>query len=176
MRMPITGILLLGSAALTISASAQTPSAPSTITRTVIAATKLPTVTDAPLHFRAVAVTIPHGEKSSASLGNSILYQLSGSTEILVGAESRMLRAAEGMSIAAGRPAVLTAGNNEPSTARPDRSESGFPKDSEGVRLMNSRRLMGVYPRPTDHGLEHVPPQLNQGDSRGAEDGRGYRH
>jgi putative tryptophan/tyrosine transport system substrate-binding protein len=25
-------------------------------------------------------------------------------------------------------------------------------------------------------GLEHVPPQLNQGDSRGAEDGRGYRH
>src|SRR6516164_11485778 len=38
-------------------------------------------------------------------------------------------------------------------TARPDRSESGFPKDSEGVRLMNSRRLMGVYPRPTDHGL-----------------------
>jgi len=24
--------------------------------------------------------------------------------------------------------------------------------------------------------LEHVPPQLNQGDSRGAEEGRGYRH
>ena len=24
--------------------------------------------------------------------------------------------------------------------------------------------------------LERVPPQLNQGDSRGAEDGRGYRH
>jgi hypothetical protein len=27
-----------------------------------------------------------------------------------------------------------------------------------------------------DRDLEHVPPQLNQGDSRGAEDGRGYRH
>ena len=26
------------------------------------------------------------------------------------------------------------------------------------------------------HELEHVPPQLNQGDSRGAEDGRVYRH
>ena len=116
MRMPIIGILLLSSVALTTSASAQTPSAPSTITRTVIAATKLPTVTDAPLHFRVVAVTISHGEKSNASLGNSILYQLSGSTEISVGAESRMLRAAEGMSIAAGRPAVLTAGNNEPSS------------------------------------------------------------
>jgi len=116
MRMPITGILLLGTVALATSPSAQTPSAPSTITRTVIAATKLPTVTDAPLHFRVVAVTIPHGEKSNASLGNSILYQLSGSTEISVGAESRMLRAAEGMFIAAGRPAVLTAGNNEPSS------------------------------------------------------------
>jgi quercetin dioxygenase-like cupin family protein len=63
-----------------------------------------------------VAVTIPHGEKSNPSLGNSILYQLSGSTEISVGAESRMLRAAEGMFITAGRPAVLTAGNNEPSS------------------------------------------------------------
>ena len=26
------------------------------------------------------------------------------------------------------------------------------------------------------HELEHVPPQLNQGDSRGAKDGRVYRH
>src|SRR5438876_11068338 len=32
-----------------------------------------------------------------------------------------------------------------------------------------------VKPRG-DGDLEHVPPQLNQGDSRGAEDGRGYRH
>jgi len=27
-----------------------------------------------------------------------------------------------------------------------------------------------------DQELEHVPPQLNQGDSRGAKDGRVYRH
>jgi len=27
-----------------------------------------------------------------------------------------------------------------------------------------------------DYELEHVPPQLNQGDSRGAKDGRVYRH
>ena len=116
MRMPITGILLLGSVALTTSASAQTPSAPSTITRTVIAATKLPTVTDAPLHFRVVAVTIPHGEKSNASLGNSILYQLSGSTQILAGAETRTLRAAEGVFIAARTTMVLNAGNDEASS------------------------------------------------------------
>jgi quercetin dioxygenase-like cupin family protein len=116
MRSPPPGILLLGAVALVTSATAQTPPAPSTVTRTVIAATKLPTVTDEPLNFRAVAVTIPQGGKSNTSLGNSILYQLSGSTEILVGAESRMLRATEGMFIPAGRPAVLTAGNNEPSS------------------------------------------------------------
>ena len=29
---------------------------------------------------------------------------------------------------------------------------------------------------PTKYELEHVPPQLNQGDSRGAKDGRVYRH
>src|SRR6516165_10453853 len=99
MRLPTTGILLLGAVAL---ASAQTSPAPSTITRTVIAAAKLPTVTEVPLHFRAVAVNIPRSEKSSASPGNSILYQLSGSTQILAGAETRTLRAAEGLFIAAG--------------------------------------------------------------------------
>src|SRR5947209_19827692 len=84
---------------------AQTPPAPSAITRTVIAATKLPTVTDVPLYFRAVAVTIPRGEKSSTSPGNSVIYQMSGSTEIFADAETRMLRAAEGLFIAAGTTA-----------------------------------------------------------------------
>jgi DNA polymerase len=39
------------------------------------------------------------------------------------------------------------------------------------IVLPNGRR--DHYPQAH---LEHVPPQLNQGDSRGAEDGRGYRH
>jgi hypothetical protein len=94
-------MLLLGAAALAAPVSAQAP-APSTITRTVIAATKLPTVTDMPLHFRAVAIIIPRGEKSSVSPGNSILYQISGSTEILAGAETKILKAAEGLFVAAG--------------------------------------------------------------------------
>ena len=115
MRLP-TGILLLGAVALATSASAQTSPAPSTITRTVIAAAKLPTVTEVPLHFRAVAVNIPRSEKSSASPGNSILYQLSGSTQILAGAETKTLRAAEGLFIAAGTTMVLNAGNDEASS------------------------------------------------------------
>jgi hypothetical protein len=53
MRLMTPGILLLGATALAAPAVAQTTPAPSAITRTVVAAAKLPTATDAPLHFRA---------------------------------------------------------------------------------------------------------------------------
>ena len=72
-----TGIQLLGAVALAVSATAQTTPAPSAITRTVVAASKLPTVTDVPLYFRAVNVTLTPGEKSSALAANGILYQIS---------------------------------------------------------------------------------------------------
>jgi quercetin dioxygenase-like cupin family protein len=111
-----TGIHLLGVVALAASATAQTTPAPSAITRTVIAATKLPTVTDVPLYFRAVGVTLTSGEKSGAMAVNGILYQTSGSTEILVGGETRMLSTGEGLFIAAGKTATLKAGKEGPST------------------------------------------------------------
>ena len=111
-----TGIQLLGVVALAASAAAQTAPAPSAITRTVVAATKLPTVTDVPLHFRAVGVTLTPGEKSDALAVNGILYQLSGLTEISVAGESRMLSGGEGLFVAAGKAATLKAGKEGPST------------------------------------------------------------
>jgi quercetin dioxygenase-like cupin family protein len=110
------GIQLLGAVALAASATAQTTPAPSAITRTAVAATKLPTVTDVPLHFRAVSVTLTPGEKSGALAANGILYQISGSTEISVGGETRMLSAGEALVIAAGKTATLRAGAERPST------------------------------------------------------------
>src|SRR5882724_10739026 len=62
MQFRITGLLLLGAMALPASGAAQTPPAPPAITRTAVAATKLPTVMDVPLHFKAVSVTLPPGE------------------------------------------------------------------------------------------------------------------
>src|SRR5260370_488881 len=103
MHFRTTGLLLLGAMALPASATAQTTPAPPAITRTVVAATKLPTVTDVPLHFRAVSVTLMPGEKSGALAANGILYQISGSTEISVGGETRMLSGGEGLFIAAGK-------------------------------------------------------------------------
>src|SRR6266446_1368537 len=115
MQFRTTGLLLLGAIALPTSSAAQTTPAPPAITRTVVAATKLPTVTDVPLHFKAVSVILPSGEKSGVSAGNGILYQVSGSTEVALDGEAKTLNAGEGLFIAGGKTAALTAGRGGPS-------------------------------------------------------------
>ena len=116
MQFRTTGLLLLGAMALPAAAAAQTTAAPPAITRSVVAATKLPTVTDAPLHFKAVSVTLQPGQKSGVSAANGILYQLAGSTEVVLDGEAKILNAGEGLFIAAGKSAALTAGSGGPST------------------------------------------------------------
>jgi quercetin dioxygenase-like cupin family protein len=111
MRFRTTGILSVGAMVLAVSATAQTTPGPAAITRTVIAATKLPTVTDVPLYFKAVSVILPSGEKSSVSAANSIVYQISGSTEVSLDGETKMLNAGEGLFIAGGKTSVLKAGS-----------------------------------------------------------------
>ena len=111
----IAGIILLGALALASSVAAQSTPPPSAITRTVIAATKLLTVTEVPLYFRAVSVTIPPGEQSRLSAANGILYQMSGSMEVS-GEPGKTLTPGEGLFIAAGRTATLKAGSSVPST------------------------------------------------------------
>ena len=115
MQFRTTGLLLLGAMALPASGTAQTTPPPSAITRTVIAATKLPTVTDVPLHFKAVSITLQPDEKSGVSAANGILYQMSGSTEVALDGEAKTLNAGEGLFIAGGKTAALTAGRGGPS-------------------------------------------------------------
>ena len=105
MQFRTIGLLLLGAMALPAAGTAQTAPTPPAITRTLIAATKLPTVRDVPVHFRAVSITLKPDERSSVSTANGILYQMSGSTN-----------AGEGLFIAGGKTAALTAGNGGPST------------------------------------------------------------
>src|ERR1700726_3791431 len=102
--------------ALPAPGTAQTTRALPAITRTVVAATKLPTVTDVPLHFKAASVTLQPDEKSDVSAANGILYQMSGSTEVSFGGDAKMLNAGEGLFIAGGKTAALTAGSGRPST------------------------------------------------------------
>lgn len=115
MRFEAIGLALLGAVALAASAVAQTTPASPAVTRTAIAATKLPTVVEVPLYFKAVAVTIPPGEQSSVSTANGILYQISGSTEVSSGGASKTLTAGAGQFIAGGEMASLKAGSGEPS-------------------------------------------------------------
>ena len=71
MQFGTIGLLLLGAMALPVSATAQTTPTPPAITRTVVAATKLPTVADVPLYFKAVSVTLQPDEKSGVSAANN---------------------------------------------------------------------------------------------------------
>src|SRR6202140_121458 len=116
MQFRTIGLLLLGAMALPVSATAQTTPTPPAITRTVVAATKLPTVTDAPLHFKAVSITLQPDQTSGVSAANGILYQMSGSTEVALDGEAKTLNAGEGLFIAGGKTAALTAGSGGPST------------------------------------------------------------
>jgi len=80
-----------------------------------VASAKLPSLGNAPLYFKAVSVSIPPGQKISVSAPHSILYQLSGSTEIADG-EAKKITSGAGALIAGGTSTSLTAGNGEPST------------------------------------------------------------
>src|SRR3979411_808589 len=90
MQFRTTELLLLGAMALPASGAAQTAPAPPRIHTTVIAAPKLPPVTDVPLHFKAVRTTLQPNEKSGISAANGILYQMSGSTEVALEGAAKM--------------------------------------------------------------------------------------
>src|SRR6201993_3310669 len=116
MQFRTTGLLLLGAMALPTSGTAQTAPVPPAITRAVVAATKLPTVTDVPLYFKAVSITLQPDQKSGVSAADGIVYQMSGSTEVALDGEAKMLNAGDGIFIAGGKTAALTAGSSGPST------------------------------------------------------------
>jgi quercetin dioxygenase-like cupin family protein len=116
MRSMTIGSFLVCAATFAAPATGQTPPPAPATARTVVASTKLPTVGDTPVHFKAVSVTIPSGASSSVSSTNGILYQLLGSTEVSIGAEVKTLSPGEGLFIASGNAATLKAGGGGPST------------------------------------------------------------
>jgi quercetin dioxygenase-like cupin family protein len=116
MRFLKVGIVLLGAMAPAAFALAQTTPAPPATARTVVAATKLPTVTEVPLHMIVVTVMLPPGQRSRTAGADGVLYQISGSTEVSLGGEVKALNAGEGLFIARGKAAELKAGAEDIST------------------------------------------------------------
>jgi quercetin dioxygenase-like cupin family protein len=95
---------------------AQIQPAPTATQRTVIAATKLPTVVDKPLDFRAVNITLAPGGSETIATADGVFYQLSGSAEVAVDSESTTIASGSGAYVAAGKSAKVTARGSEPST------------------------------------------------------------
>jgi quercetin dioxygenase-like cupin family protein len=114
MRLATIGIMLVALVPAA-SALAQNAATPTTTVRKVLAAAKLPTVTSAPLYFKAQTITLAPGEKSSVSGTNSVLYQLSGSTDAVGLGEPKTLNAGDGLLIASGATLELKAAGGAPS-------------------------------------------------------------
>ena len=110
MRLVRLGMLPVIAGTFVAAALAQPAPAPPPVTRTLVAATKLPSVVDAPLYFRALQLILPARETSILSAANGILYQVSGSTEVTLGNETKQLHVGEAIFIAAGKMASLKAG------------------------------------------------------------------
>jgi quercetin dioxygenase-like cupin family protein len=106
----LAGLVLAGHA------SAQAPSGPAATVRKVLAAAKLPTVTDVPLYFRAVSVTLAPGEKASIQGTNGVLFQVSGATEVTQSGTRRTLNAGDGGFAPRELPTDLQTAGSTPST------------------------------------------------------------
>jgi quercetin dioxygenase-like cupin family protein len=115
MRFAIFGTVLLAAAAASPAVAQNPPAAPA-VARTVVAGAKLPELGATPVYFCALGVTIPPGATSHiAASPNGILYQLSGSTAIAAGGETKTLAPGEGFFLSGGRDIVLQASSDGPS-------------------------------------------------------------
>lgn len=115
MNVTTAELVLVGVAAQCAAAAAQAPPTRPAATRTVVAAAKLPTVTEKPLYFRAVSIGLPAGQEESIPPATGVLYLVSGAADVSVGGEAKALNPGEGVYIAAGTPASLRAKGGEPS-------------------------------------------------------------
>lgn len=108
---------LIALAAFAAPAAAQTAPAPAvTSGRTLVAAAKLPSLGDAPLHFRALSLTLPPGSGSTVSATNGILYAVSGTATVSIGADTKTLKPGEGVFVPGSTVTTLKAGDAEPSS------------------------------------------------------------
>ena len=109
-------VTALATMILAVPAWAQSPAAPvpGRPVRTVIASTRLASVVEAPLQVRLLRISVPAAQ-SVASVGpNGMLYILSGSLGVTVGADHRSLHEGAAVFVPAGSRAVMTAAPGTP--------------------------------------------------------------
>jgi quercetin dioxygenase-like cupin family protein len=114
MRFTTIGILFTAMV-IAVPAAPQPAPSPAATARKVVAATKLPTVTNVPLYFKVQSIALAPGERSSVSGTNSVLYQLSGSIDVSGVGEAKRLNTGDGLLILAGTTAELKVVSGAPS-------------------------------------------------------------
>ena len=112
MRIRSWSLLTLILSSLALPALAQ--SQPANTVRTLLAAGRLISVVDMPLHFRLFAVRLPAMERMSHSGPNSMLYVLSGTLAVALDGTAQTVSESAGVFIPAGRAAVFGATGAEP--------------------------------------------------------------
>lgn len=164
---------VLGSGGLGVPAGGQTPPGPAaprpTPVRTVLALAGLPSVMDAPLHYRLLRVSVPVGQSTTYLGANGFVYLTSGTLGIAGAGEQRALRPGDAAFVEAGRSVTLRATGGEPAVflhfllgpaAELTRTAVGPATATELYRT--TAPLPGLKPGPYEFTLTRVtfPPQM----------------
>lgn len=140
------------------------PKAPPGIVRAVLASTALPSVADAPRHYKLVRVSVPAGKATVYNGPVGFVFLLSGSLQVAAGADRQVLERADGFAVAAGRKTALTALGSEPAVylhfvlSRADelnRSMEGAPAMVTEL-YRNASPIPGLKPGPYEFSLVRV--------------------
>jgi len=105
-------VLTLILSLLVLPVAAQTQ--PGNVVRTLLAAGRLDSVLEAPLHFRLFTVRLPARERVSYSGPNSMLYGLSGTLTAALNGTAQTVSEGTGAFVPAARTAVFSAPGAEP--------------------------------------------------------------
>jgi quercetin dioxygenase-like cupin family protein len=111
MRVRIRPALLL-LLLLPVAALAQSP--PASTVRSLLAAGRIGSVVDTPLHFRLFRVAVPAAQRLTYTGPNAVLYALSGTLAIGTDGSDQTVAEGAGALIPAGRTAAIRASRDEP--------------------------------------------------------------
>jgi quercetin dioxygenase-like cupin family protein len=89
------------------------PSPTPTPVRNILATAALPSVVDAPLHFKLLRLSLPAGQSTGFKGADGFLFQMSGALAVTGGGDSRTLRNGEAMFVGRGESATLKATGGE---------------------------------------------------------------
>ena len=95
-------------------AQAQVSPPPKRPIREVLTSAKLPSVVDAPLHFKLLSVKVTAGQTTNYAGANGMLYVVSGSLAVATDGESKNVRKGEGVFLPGGKRAMLKATGKDP--------------------------------------------------------------